>query len=326
MKLHRRHFLQLAAGAALASPRSHLAFAQAYPERPVKMLVPYPPAGPTDVFARVIAERLSDQLGKQFFIENVPGAGGNVGMGAAARAPADGHTILVAVNSLIINPTLYPSVPFDPYKDFDPVTLAIAFGTGLVVNSTVPANTVSELVTLIRQNPGKYSYTSGGVGTPSHLLGELFRMSQSLDLPHIPFAGSGPAIAAVVGGHVPIAFTALTPALPQITSGKLRALAVTSKRKSKVLPNVPTAAEAGFAELEGDGWIGVLVPARTSSDIVKMLNRQIKTVLEAPDVQQRMATLGFDAIGSSPEEFTAQMKNELEKWAKVIRMANLKPE
>jgi tripartite-type tricarboxylate transporter receptor subunit TctC len=326
MKLGRRQFLQLATGVALASSRSRLVFAQAYPERPVKMVVPYPPAGPTDAFARVVAEKLSDQLGKQFFVENMPGAGGNIGTGAAARAPADGYTILVAVNSIVINPTLYPSVPFNPYKDFDPVTLAIGFGTGLVVNPTVPATSINELVTLIRQNPGKYSYTSGGVGTPSHLLGELFRMSQSLDLPHIPFTGSGPAIAAVVGGHVPIAFTALTPALPQIAAGKLRALAITSKHRSTALPNVPTAAEAGFAELEGDGWIGVLVPARTPRDIVQMLHRQIKAVLATSDVQQRMATLGFDTIGSAPEEFTAQMKIEFEKWAKVIRMANLKPE
>lgn len=326
MKLHRRKFLQLTTGAALASSLPPFAYAQSYPSRPVRMIVPYPPAGPTDVLARVIAEKLSEQLGKQFFIENVPAAGGNIGTGAAARAPADGHTILVAVNSLVINPTLYATVPFDPYKDFDPVTLAIAFGTGLVVNPAVPANSVAELVTLVRQSPGKFTYTSGGVGTPSHLLGELFRMSQSLDLPHVPFAGSGPAIAAVVAGHVPIAFTALTPALPQIAAGKLRALAITSKRKSSVLPQVPTAAEAGFAELDGDGWIGVLVPSRTPSDIVQMLNRYIKTALAAPDVQQRMATLGFDAIGSAPEEFSAQMKIELEKWAKVIRGANLKSE
>jgi tripartite-type tricarboxylate transporter receptor subunit TctC len=326
MKLRRRQFLQLTAGAVLPLFVSRFASAQAYPSRPVRVVVPYPPGGPTDVFARVIAEKLSEQLGKPFVIENIAGAGGNIGTGQAAKAPADGHTILVAVNSLVINPTLYASVPFDPYKDFDPVTLAIAFGTGLVVNPAVPANSITELVTLVRQNPGKFTYTSGGVGTPSHLLGELFRMSQSLDLPHVPFAGSGPAIGAVVGGHVPLAFTALTPALPHITTGKLRALAITSKRKSTALPSVPTAAELGFPELDGDGWIGVLVPARAPAEVVQTLNRQIKIALAAPDVQQRMATLGFDAIGSSPDAFSAQMKGELEKWAKVIRGASLKPE
>lgn len=326
MKLRRRQFLQLTAGAVLPLSLSRSASAQAYPSRPVRVVVPYPPGGPTDVFARVIAEKLSEQLGKPFVIENVAGAGGNIGTGQAAKAPADGHTMLVAVNSVVINPTLYATVPFDPYKDFDPVTLAIAYGTGLVVNPAVPANSMAELVTLVRQNPGKFTYTSGGVGTPSHLLGELFRVSQSLDLPHVPFAGSGPANAAVVGGHVPLAFTALTPALPHINAGKLRALAITSKRKSAALPSVPTASEAGFPELDGDGWIGVLVPARTPADVIETLNRQVKIALAAPDVQQRMATLGFDAIGSSPAAFSAQMKVEMEKWAAVIRGANLKPE
>ena len=325
MKLPRRKFLQLVAGAAVLPMTSRLTRAQSYPARPVRMIVPYPPGGPTDVFARLIAQKLSDHLGKQFIVENVPGAGGNIGTGQAAKAPADGHTILVAVNSLVINPTLYATVPFDPYKDFDPVTLAVAFSTGLSVNPSVPANTIKELVTLIRANAGKYSYTSGGVGTPSHLLGELFRMSLSLDLPHVPFTGSGPAIGSVVAGHVPIAFTALTPALPQITSGKLRALAVMSKRKSPMLPNVPTAAEAGFAELDGDGWIGILVPVGTSRVIVDLLNREMKKIVSLPDVQQRMVPFGFDPIGTTPEEFLAQLKAEMEKWGKVIRAADIKP-
>jgi tripartite-type tricarboxylate transporter receptor subunit TctC len=325
MTLPRRNFLQLAASTAVLPLASRAVLAQDYPVRPVRMIVPYPPAGPTDVFARLIAQRLSDRFGKPFVVENIAGAGGNIGTGQAAKAPADGHTILVAVNSLVINPTLYATVPFDPYKDFDPVTLAVAFGTGLTINPSVPANSVKELVALIRANAGKYSYTSGGVGTPSHLLGELFRMSLSLDLPHIPFTGSGPAIAAVVAGHVPIALTALTPALPQITSGKLRALAVMSQRKSPVLPNVPTAPEAGFNDLHGDGWIGILVPAGTSRGIVNLLNHEIKTIVGQPDVQQRMTPLGFDPVGTTPEEFSAQLRIEMEKWGKVIRAANIKP-
>jgi tripartite-type tricarboxylate transporter receptor subunit TctC len=289
------------------------------------MIVPFPPGGPTDVFARLLAQKLSDQLGKPFVVENIPGAGGNIGTGLAAKAAADGHTILVAVNSLVINPTLYATVPYDPYKDFDPIALAVAFGTALSVNPSVPAHTVKELVAVIRANPGKYSYTSGGVGTPSHLLGELFRMSLSLDLPHIPFAGSGPAITSVVGGQVPIAFTALTPALPQITSGNLRALAVLSKRHSQILPNVPTAAEAGFDELTGDGWIGLLAPAGTPNEIVKLLNGEIKKIVGLPDIRERMTPLGFDPIGTTPEEFLAELKMEMEKWSKVIRAANIKP-
>ncbi len=323
--LLRRQFLELAATATVLPLASRSAWAQSYPTRPVRMIVPFPPGGPTDVFARLLAQKLSDQLGKPFVVENIPGAGGNIGTGLAAKAAADGHTILVAVNSLVINPTLYATVPYDPYKDFDPIALAVAFGTALSVNPSVPAHTVKELVAVIRANPGKYSYTSGGVGTPSHLLGELFRMSLSLDLPHIPFAGSGPAITSVVGGQVPIAFTALTPALPQITSGNLRALAVLSKRHSQILPNVPTAAEAGFDELTGDGWIGLLAPAGTPNEIVKLLNGEIKKIVGLPDIRERMTPLGFDPIGTTPEEFLAELKMEMEKWSKVIRAANIKP-
>ena len=274
----------------------------------------------------MLAQKLSENLGKQFYIENIGGAGGNIGTGQAAKAPADGYTILIAVNSLVINPTLYATVPFDAQKDFDPVTLAVAFGTSLSVNPSVPANTLKELIAHIRANPGKYSYTSGGVGTPSHLLGELLRISQSLDLPHIPFAGSGPAVASVVAGHVPIAFTALTAAVPHIKSGKLRAIAVASKQRSPALPETPTTAEAGYTELEGDGWIGVLLPARSPREIVGLLNREITKIIAIPDVRSQMAPFGFEPVGSAPEEFSAQLRIEMEKWGKVIQTANIKAE
>ncbi len=322
MNLTRRQILQLASTVAF-SGAARFAWGREYPSRPVRLIVPFAPGGPTDVFARLVAQKLTDRLGKTFFVENLPGAGGNIGTAQAARAAADGHTILVAVNSLVINPALYSSVPYDPYRDFDPVTLAVAFGTGLSVNPSVPARTIRELEGLIRDNPGKFSYTSGGIGTPSHLLGEAFRLSANLDLPHIPFNGSNPAVAAVVAGHVPIAFTALTAAVPHIRSERLRAIAVLSPRRSQSFPDVPTAIEAGYPELDGDGWIGFLLPAGSPKPVVDLLNQEVQRILAENETKQQIAPLGFDAVGSTPESFSMQLKAEAGKWSKVIRAARI---
>ena len=260
---HRRKFLHLAVGAAALPAVSRFAWAQAYPTRPVRMIVPFGPGGPTDAAARLLAQKLSEHFGQQFYVENVPGASANIGTGQAARAAPDGHTILVTVNNYVINPSLFKTVPYDPYKDFEPVSLAVTFASALTVHPSVPATTVKELVALIRANPGKYNFASPGLGTPSHLLGEQFRVSLGLDLLHVPFSGSGPAMASVVGGHTPISFGAVASAEPQVKDGRLRALAILSKRRSRGLPDAPTMAEAGYPEVEGDGWVGVLVPART---------------------------------------------------------------
>jgi tripartite-type tricarboxylate transporter receptor subunit TctC len=330
MKLPRRRFLHLAAGAAaLAVSRivaSRIAMAQAYPVRPVRMIVPFAPGGPTDVTARLMAQQLSEQLGKQFYVENMAGASGNIGTGQAARAAPDGHTLLVAVNSHIINPTLFDHVPYDPYNDFEPVTLAVAFASVLAVNPSLPASTVKDLVTLIKSNSGKYSYASPGTGTPSHLLGEQFRMTLGLDLVHVPFGGSGPAMASVVAGHTPIGFAALSAAAPYAADGKLRALAVMSKTRSQTLPDVSTIAEAGYPGLDGDGWIGVLVPAGTPTWIVTLLNREIVKATMQPDLSERLAAIGLGRVASTPEELARQMRAESEKWKKVIRAAGLKAE
>jgi tripartite-type tricarboxylate transporter receptor subunit TctC len=290
----------------------------------VRVIVPFAPGGPTDVCARLIAQKLSEHLGKQFYVENVAGAGGNIGTGQAARAAADGYSILITVNSHVINPTLYDKVPYDPFKDFEAVTLASAFASALSVNPSVPAKTVKDLVTLIRANPGKYSFASPGFGTPSHLLGEQFRVAVGLDLVHVPYGGSGPAITSVVAGHTPIAFAALSAAVPQVKDGKLRALAVMSKNRSQALPDLPTIAQAGYPDLDGDGWVGVLVPAGTPKEIITSLQREIVKIVVLPDMQERLSTLGFDAVGTSPEEFAVQMTLEMEKWAKVIRAAGIK--
>jgi tripartite-type tricarboxylate transporter receptor subunit TctC len=328
LKLPRRRFLHLAAGAA-ALPAASLmtsrrAWAQAYPSRPVRVIVPYAPGGPTDVCARLIAQRLSEQLGKQFYVENVAGAGGNIGTGQAAKAAADGYVVLITVNSHVINPSLYDTVPYDAFKDFEAVTLAAAFASALSVNPSVPANSVKDLVALIKASPGKFSFASPGFGTPSHLLGEQFRVVVGLDLVHVPYNGSGPATTSVVAGHTPIGFAALSAAVPQVRDGKLRALAVMSKSRSPALPELPTIAQAGYPDLDGDGWVGILVPAGTPREIVTLLQREVAKIIGLPDMKERLSGLGFDPVGSSGEEFAAQMKLEMEKWAKVIRAANLK--
>jgi tripartite-type tricarboxylate transporter receptor subunit TctC len=322
----RRQFLHLSAGAAAAAAGSRKAQAQAYPTRPVRVIVPFAPGGPTDVCARLLAHGLSERLGKQFYVENVPGAGGNIGTGQAARAAADGYTVLIAVNSHVINPSLYGSVPYDAFKNFAAVTLAATFASALSIHPSVPANTVKELVALIKAGPGKYSFASPGFGTPSHLLGEQFRVAAGLDLVHVPYGGSGPAISAVVAGHTPTAFAALSAAAPQVKDGKLRALAVMSKARSQALPGLPTIAQAGYPDLDGDGWVGVLVPAGTSSDIINLLQGEIVKIVSLPDMKERLSVLGFEPVGSTPDEFASQMKVEMEKWAKVIRAAKLKAE
>jgi tripartite-type tricarboxylate transporter receptor subunit TctC len=326
MRLPRRQFLHLTAAAAALPVFPGIASAQSYPGRPVRVIVPYSPGGPTDVCARFIAQGLSEALGKRFYVENIAGAGGNIGTGQAARTTADGYSILITVNSYVINPTLYDKVPYRVLKDFEAVTLAAIFPSAMLIHPSVPAMTVKDLVALIKANPNKYSFASPGFGTPSHLLGEQFRVAAGLDLVHVPYGGSGPVISSVVAGNTPIGFAALSAAVPQVQDGKLRALAVMSNHRSQALPDLPTIAEAGYPELDGDAWVGVLVPAGTPQDIVTLLHREIVKIIARPDMKERLATLGLEPVGNSPEEFTAQMKIEMEKWAKVIQAARIKAE
>jgi tripartite-type tricarboxylate transporter receptor subunit TctC len=321
-----RRLVTVAAFALVLSVPTERSVAQDYPAKPVRMIVPFAPGGPTDVCARLIAQRLSESTGQRFYVENITGAGGNIGTGQAAKAQPDGYTVLIAVNSHVMNPILYERVPYDPYRDFDPVTMAVTFGSVLAVNPSVPAATVKELVTLIRAGSVKYSFGSPGVGTPSHLVGEQFRLSLGLDLVHVPYGGGGPAIASVVAGHTPIAFAALSAAAPQARERKLRVLALMSKSRSDLLPEVPAIAEAGYQDLDGDGWVGILVPAGTPKEIVAKLHREVAGIIAIPEIRTRLAALGFSPAGTAPEEFAIQMKLEAGKWAKVIRAAGIKPE
>jgi len=289
-------------------------------------VVAFAPGGVTDTFARLMAQKLTEQLGKQVYVENIAGASGNIGTGQVAKAAPDGYTILFAFSSHVVNPTLFARVPYDPIKDFDPVTLAVASTTVLTVNPSVPAKTVKELVDLIKANPGKYSFGSAGAGTQAHLAGEQFRLSLGLDLVHVPFGGGGPAVAAVVAGHTPISFVSPQAAMQHVREGTVRALAVTSKTRSQIFPDVPTMAEAGYPEIEGDGWVGILVPAGTPAEIIAILYRESAKILAQPDMKERLAALGYDVVASTPKEFAARIAAEIEMWAKVIRAANIKPQ
>jgi tripartite-type tricarboxylate transporter receptor subunit TctC len=324
MNLLRRQFVQLA-GTTIAAPLfAPLARAQSYPAHPVRVIVPYAPGGVTDVFARLISQQLSERLGKQFYVDNITGGSGNIGTGQAVKAPSDGYTILVVFSSFVVNPTLFERIPYDPNKDFEPVTLAVSSTTVLVVNPSVRANTVKELVSLIKANPGKYNYASAGTGTQSHLAGEQFRLSLGLDLVHVPFNGGAPAVASVIAGHTPIGFSSPAASVPQIKDGKLHALAVTSRTRSQTLPDVETMTQAGYPNIEGDSWVGVLVPAGTPKNIVTLLNREIVGIMALPDMKERLATLGCDPIASTPEEFARRIKAEIATWGEVIRAAKIK--
>src|SRR6267154_2522867 len=326
MKIRRRRFLHLAAGAATLSSAPRIAWAQTYPARPVRVIVAFAPGGVTDTFARLMAQKLGEHLGKQFYVDNITGATGNIGTGQAAKAAPDGYTLLFAFSSYVVNPTLFGKVPYDPYKDFEPVTLAVVSTTVVTVHPSVPAKTVKDLIAVIRANPGKYSYASAGAGTQAHLAGEQFRLSLGLDLVHVPFNGGGPAIAAVVGGHTPIGFSSPAASIPQIKEGNVRALAITSTTRSQILPDVPTKTEAGYPGIAGDSWVGVLVPAGTSKDIINLLHREIVRIIALPDMKARLGELGYDPIASTPQEFAIRIKVEIENWAKVIRAANIKAE
>jgi tripartite-type tricarboxylate transporter receptor subunit TctC len=323
MTLPRRHFLLLAgtAIAGLVTP----ARAQAYPARPVRLIVPFGAGGPTDVFGRLVAQKLSEILGKQFFVENIVGASGNVGTARAAKSPPDGHTILLVPTNYVVNPALLPNTPYDAVKDFDPITVAVTSPMIIAVHPSLP-QTVQELIALIKSNPGKYSYASGGVGSPGHLVGEQFRLQLGLDLVHVPFQSAGLAVGSAVGNHTPVCIVSPAPVVPMVQEGKLRALAVTRKVRSQALPAIPTMAESGYPDIEGENWFAFIVPAGTPKEIVTLLHREIVKIVALADVKDRLAALGFEPVANTPDEFAAQIRHELVKWAKVVRDANIKAE
>src|SRR5215471_4720100 len=323
MQTDRRHLITGTVALGIAGVTSVRA-QSAYPSRPVRVIVPFAPGGITDVTARLVAGKVGEELGRQFYVENIVGGSGNIGMGQAARATPDGYTVLTAFSSFVINPGLFQRVPYDPVNDFDPVSLAVTSTTVVVVHPDLPVSNIAELVTLIRANPGKHSYATAGVGTTSHLAGEQFRLALAPDLVHVPFGGGAPAMASVVAGHTPVGMGTPTVVVPLVNDGKLRALAVTSRVRSQTLPQVPTVAESGYPDIEGDSFVGFVVPAGTPKDVIALLSREIVKSMGTSEMKERQAALGNDVVASTPEEFGRRIRTELATWAKVIRAANIK--
>ena len=312
------------AAIALAS-LAGMAQAQAWPSKPIKWVVPFAPGGTTDILARTVGEKLAVALGQPVIIENKPGAGGGVGAEFTAKSAPDGYTIMGGtISTHAINASLYKSLPYDPVKDFVAITLIARVPNMLVINPSVPAKDVKELIALLKANPGKYSFASSGNGTSQHLSGELFKSMSGTDMQHIPYKGSPPALQDVVGGQVAMTFDNITTALPLAKAGKLRALAVTTAKRSSVAPEVPTLAESGLPGFEVGSWQGVFAPAGTPPEIVKRLNAEIVKALNMPDVRDKLSGLGAEIVADSPEEFSALVKAEVAKWADVVKKSGAK--
>ena len=300
--------------------------AQEYPNRVVKIIVPCAPGGPSDIIARLLSQKLSENLGKSFIVENKPGGSANIGIAQVAKSPADGYTLLLVSSSFVINPSLFSNPGFDVFKDFAPVALPVSSPNILVAHPSFPAKNLREFIQILKANPGKYDYASPGNGTGPHLSAELLVLKAGIDIKHIPYNGGGPALQAVLGNQVPFGLSALPPAMPQVTSGKLIPLALTSKTRIASLPNVPTIAESGFPDFEGDTQQFVAAPSGTPKAIVDLLNTEISKIVSSAEMKERLGSMGYLISTPSPEQTTQIIKNEVDKWSKVIKSAKIQPD
>ncbi|GAB2484536.1 tripartite tricarboxylate transporter substrate binding protein [Comamonas humi] len=322
--LSRRRALQAAAVAALA-PFGTLARAAAdYPKAPIKLVVPYPPGGPTDLVGRLAAVAMGESLKQTIFIDNKPGASGMVGAALVAKAPADGYTLLANASLQVINPTIYAKVPYDSFNDFAPITQIVDVPLVLVVSSQMPVSTVQELIAHLRRSSGTVNFGSAGNASSQHLSGELFRLKTGIAMQHVPYKGSSPALTDLMGGQIQLMFDSMPSAMPFITSGKLKALAVTTRRRSSVLPQIPTMEESGVAGFETSTWYGLWAPRNTPADIVEKLARTAQAALRTPEVVAQYQRMGAEPVGSSPQEFLQYMKSEEKKWAEIVRLSGAK--
>lgn len=311
-------FVCLASGAASA---------QDFPVRPVKIVVPAAAGGPTHITAQLLADKMQASLGQPVIVEPKPGAGNNLGAEFVARSAPDGYTLLFATTGThSINQTLFKKLPFDPINDFAPVSLVVQYPLMLVVNNDLPVRSVKELIEYAKKNPGKLNRASGGMGTSMHLSGELFVRQANIDAPHIPYKGSAPALNDLMGGHVQLMFDSMITTMPLVEGGKLRALAVTGKKRSPAVPNIPTLAESGLPDYEATGWTGIVAPAGTPPAVIAKLNGSIVQAIKSPDIQQAFAKQAAEPVDSSPEEFAAFIRKETDKWGKTIRAAGISAE
>jgi len=297
---------------------------QEYPNRPVRVVVPFPAGGGTDIVARMVTQKLAESMSANFVIDNRGGAGGTIGTELAAKSAADGYTLVIVSGSHAINPSLYKKLPYDAVRDFAPVTLLVSGPGLLVVHPSVPARTVKELIALARSKPGQLFYASAGSGTPPHLAAELFKTMARVDIVHVPYKGNTPAFVDLLSGQVSLSFPTIPSALPHVKSGKLRVLAVTSAQRSKTVPDIPTIAESGLPGYEASSWYGVLAPAGTAGAVVGKLQKEIAKVLRDPHVRDKLLGQGLDPVGNSPAEFAAMIKSEIGKWAKVVQASGAK--
>jgi len=325
MNLPRRRFLHLAAGAAALPVAPRIAWAQAYPSRPVRIIVGFAPGGGVDIIARLIGQWLSERLGQQFIIENRPGAGTNIATEAVVRAPPDGYTLLLVNAANAVNATLYDNLSFNFVRDIAPVAGIMAASSVMVVHPSVPAKTVPEFIAYAKANPGKINMASGGVGSPSHVAGELFKMMADVNIIHVPYRGLAPAMTDLLGGQVQVIFGAVTSSIEYIKAGRLRALAATTAKRSEALPDLPTVGEfvPGY---EASQWYGLGVAKNAPTEIIDRLNKEINVALADPQIKARLADLGGSVLPGSPGDFAKLIADETEKWGKVIREANIKAE
>lgn len=295
------------------------ALAQQWPTKPVRLLIPYPPGGSAEILARPIAQKLTELWGQAVVLDFRPGAGGTIATEATAKAAPDGYTIIMVLAAHAINHSLYAKLPYDTLRDFAPVSLTATLPLIVVTPPSVPANSVKELIALAKAKPNSINFASAGNGNTSHLAGELFKSVAGVDMVHVPYKGSGPSLIALLGGEVQLMFDSISSSLPQIKAGKLKALAVTSRKRSHVLPQLPTVAESGLPNFIVDGWYGILAPAGTPPAIVNKISADIARVMKIPDARERIMGSGYDIIGSTPEQFSAHIRSEVERWSKVVK-------